>query len=84
MRWGLAFFILAVIGAVAVEEVVAEKFLNAVKQVFYEPWQLRLDRHLKNVKVLVGAQLFVVLVRSDLLNGFLAQSYELFVLALAD
>lgn len=60
-------FVLAVVSAVSVKEVVAEQFLDPVKQLFDEARLLALNRHLKDVEVLVCAELFVVLVYFNLL-----------------
>lgn len=67
----LPLFIFAVVLAVPIQEVQAEQLLNAIEELLDEPWQFRLDRHLEDVKVLVGAQFLftIVLISCHLLCG---------------
>ena len=61
-RRRMPLLILAVVGAVTVEEIQAEKLLGTVEELLNKPGKLRLNCHFEDVKVLVGAQFLVSIV----------------------
>ena len=65
-RGRLALLITTIIWAVSIEEIVAEHLLDTVKELLDETGQLRLNRHLKDVKVLVSAKFLILRISLDL------------------
>jgi len=67
--WLLPILVLAVVGAVSIEEFVAKKFLNSVKELLHQAGEFAFNRHLEDVEIFVCAQLFFVLVCCYLFYG---------------
>jgi len=72
--------VLAIIFAVAIEELVSEEFLDAVKQELHQSRNLGFKRQLENEEVLVRVELLlVVLELCDLLMSHVTQLGKFFV-----
>ena len=66
-RWGLrSLLVLAIVGTITVQKVVAEELLNPVEKLLDQTWLLGLYGHLEDVKVFVSTQLFFTFVLCNL------------------